>query len=122
MRRAPDSREAARFVAAAALSHRAFQAAHLLFANQSAENSGWVDDQLLARIGVAAGVRASGSAAAVGAAAARTPADGRAFAARYAIDSTATLMLARRGGELRRFEPPAPMPLRLEQRLAALAR
>ena len=51
-----DSEEAVRFAYAASLQNRLFQVVDLIYRNQGAENSGWVDDDYLRRIGRAVGL------------------------------------------------------------------
>jgi protein-disulfide isomerase len=49
----PDSQQALRFAFAAGDQGKLWNAVHLLYANQGAENSGWVTDELLRGIGAA---------------------------------------------------------------------
>jgi protein-disulfide isomerase len=49
----PDSEKAAKYVVAAENQDKMWQVMELLFANQGAENSGWVTDELLANVGEA---------------------------------------------------------------------
>jgi protein-disulfide isomerase len=51
-----DSEEALRVAYAASLQNKLFQFVDLVYRNQGAENSGWVDDDYLQRIGRAAGL------------------------------------------------------------------
>lgn len=51
-----DSEEAAKFALAAGAQGRLFQFVDLLYRNQGPENSGWVDDDYLRRVGAAVGV------------------------------------------------------------------
>jgi protein-disulfide isomerase len=51
-----DSTRAARMAAAAGLQNRLYQFVDLVFRNQGAENSGWVTDDYLRRIGEGAGL------------------------------------------------------------------
>ncbi len=53
-----DSEEALRLAYAASLQNKLFQLVDLIYRNQGAENSGWVDDDYLRRIGTAVGLDA----------------------------------------------------------------
>jgi protein-disulfide isomerase len=55
----PDSVRGLRFTLAAGRQDRLWNVVHLLYANQGAENSGWLNDDLLRRVGAATpGLRA----------------------------------------------------------------
>jgi protein-disulfide isomerase len=103
----PDSRVALEAVEAAALQNRLFHVLELLYASQGVENTGWVTDSLLRRIGAsvpglegARMLRDRGSApvAAAMAAAARA-------AAADAVTGTPTFLVGPTGGRL------APLPV-----------
>lgn len=49
----PDSERGLRFAVAAGRQNRLWNVAHLLYANQGAENGGWLNDDLLRRVGEA---------------------------------------------------------------------
>ena len=49
----PDSERGLRFALAAGRQDRLWNVVHLLYANQGAENSGWLNDDLLRRVGAA---------------------------------------------------------------------
>ena len=93
----PDSVKAARFVEAAALQNRLWYATELLYANQGAENSGWVTDGLLRAIAAAIpGLDAGRALAAAGSShvTARLRADQR-LADRHGVSSTPTFLVGR---------------------------
>jgi protein-disulfide isomerase len=99
----PDSEKAARFVEAAGLQDRLWNAVELLYAEQGRENSGWVTDELLRRVGTAIpgldvrrALRDMDSPAVV---ARLRAAD--ALARRHRVQSTPTFLVGRRGGALR---------------------
>ena len=93
----PDSVKAARFVEAAALQNRLWYATELLYANQGAENSGWVTDGLLRAIAAAIpGLDAGRALAAAGSSqvTARLRADQR-LADQHGVSSTPTFLVGR---------------------------
>jgi protein-disulfide isomerase len=102
----PDSERAARMAAAAGLQDRLWQFAELVYRNQGAENSGFVTDAYLRRIGGAAGVdvarafqdSTSGAVSRQLEAAARE-------AQRFRVDLTPFFLLSRAGGQPRRLSP-----------------
>jgi protein-disulfide isomerase len=101
-----DSVEAREFALAAGEQERLWQVADLLFQNQGAENSGWVNDERLAAIARAVPgldverVLADRSSNAVDEAAA----DAEAEATRAGVTSTPSFLAGRTGGELERVE------------------
>jgi protein-disulfide isomerase len=93
----PDSVKAARFVEAVALQNRLWYATELLYANQGAENSGWVTDGLLRAIAAAIpGLDAGRALAAAGSSqvTARLRADQR-LADQHGVSSTPTFLVGR---------------------------
>jgi len=103
----PDSVKAARAAAAAGEQDRLWQFAHLMYANQGEENSGWVTDALLERIWSAIpglDVERAKRAAAAGAGTADL-AVARRLARRYGIDGTPSFVAGRTGGTLEPVDP-----------------
>lgn len=101
-----DSVEAARMAAAAGRQGRLFQFVDLVYRNQGSENSGWVTDDYLARIGRAAGLdvaRATREAEAAPVTAALEAAKDE--AERAGVKGTPTVLIFRTG---------SPEPRRLE--------
>jgi protein-disulfide isomerase len=101
-----DSRRAGLFAAAAGQQGRLWPLIELLYENQGVENTGFVSDAFLTRIGVAAGVdagRALADRAAPAAAAALD--DAHRLAAAQGISSTPTFRLGRTGGRLTSLQP-----------------
>lgn len=102
----PDSDTALRLLQAAALQHRFFQAAALLYASQGEENSGWVTDDYLRSLAYSVPgadpvqLLAQQSSSAV---TARIEAD-EAAAARDRVSGTPSVFLGRTGGTLRPVE------------------
>jgi protein-disulfide isomerase len=99
----PDSLRGARFVAAAALQNRLWQTVDLVYRNQGEENSGWVTDAYLRRVGVAAGLDvrrafAERASVAVNALVEEARAAGKAAD----VKSTPTYVIARGGREAKR--------------------
>lgn len=98
----PDSLKALRFTAAAGGQDRQWDVVHLLYANQGPENSGWVSDELLSRIGAAIpGFRTQraieeSSSPRVD----REIADAAALARRYEVHGTPTFAAGRTGSSL----------------------
>lgn len=106
-----DSTEAARMAAAAGRQGKLFQFVDLVFRNQGAENTGWVDDDYLERIGRAAGLdveRAMREREDPAAGAELDAAKRDAEAA--GIDSTPAFLIQRGGGRPERLEVEALAP------------
>jgi protein-disulfide isomerase len=92
-----DSEKAARFIEATGLQNRLWYAVEMLFANQGAENSGWVTDALLRSVAAAIpGLDEQRALAAVGSAqvTARLRANER-LAGRHGVSSTPTFLVGR---------------------------
>ena len=103
----PDSVKAGRAAAAAGEQDRLWQFAHLMYANQGEENSGWVTDALLERVWSAIpglDVERAKRAAAAGAGTADL-AQARRLARRYGIDGTPSFVAGRTGGTLEPVDP-----------------
>jgi protein-disulfide isomerase len=99
--------KAARAAAAAGEQDRLWQFAHLMYANQGEENSGWVTDALLERIWSAIpglDVERAKRAAAAGVGTADL-ALARRLARRYGIDGTPSFVAGRTGGTLEPVDP-----------------
>jgi protein-disulfide isomerase len=97
-----DSEKAARFIEAAGLQNRLWYAVEMLYANQGAENSGWVTDALLRSIAAAIpglDVQRALAAAASAQVAARLRANAR-LATQHGVSSTPTFLVGR-GSSLR---------------------
>jgi protein-disulfide isomerase len=103
----PDSIRGRDAVIAAGLQGKLFDAVRLLYANQSTENTGWLDDGLVRAVGAAIPnldvprFLADSSSAAVARSAQRFDAQARADA----VSSTPTLLVGPTGGMLHRVEP-----------------
>jgi protein-disulfide isomerase len=99
----PDSLRGARFVAAAALQNRLWQTVDLIYRNQGEENSGWLNDAYLRRVGVAAGVDVARAFAQRGSVAARALVEEARSAGKAAdVKETPTYVIARGGREVKR--------------------
>jgi protein-disulfide isomerase len=100
-----DSEEAARMAQAAGQQGRLFQFVELVYRNQGAEETGWVDDEYLRRIAAAVGIdveraMAARDSAAVTAELDRAIAEGKAAK----VESTPWFLIAKAGGKPRRLE------------------
>jgi protein-disulfide isomerase len=99
----PDSLAGARMAAAAGLQNRLWQFVYLVYRNQGEENTGWVNDAYLRRVGAAAGVDLRRAFADR-----RTPivtamlAQAKAAAKRGRVAETPTFLVSRPGRGLRR--------------------
>jgi protein-disulfide isomerase len=116
----PDSITAAQVVMGAAQEDKLWNVLDLLYANQGAENSGWVEDGLVRRVLTAAGVdpvanRRAANSAEVG----REIQDAEQLAARNGLDGTPAFLVGRRGGA---FKPLQVQALTGEVFAAALDR
>jgi protein-disulfide isomerase len=105
----PDSERGARMVAAAGLQGKLWPFLDLLYRNQGSENSGWVTDAYLSRIGKAVGIDVQKAFAARG-----TPivdrqlADAKTFAGVAGVKATPSFVLARTGRSgLKRLDIPS---------------
>jgi protein-disulfide isomerase len=103
-----DSRRAARMSGAVGLQDRMFQFNELMYANQGAENSGYVTDiYLRALAGAIPGVDVTRALAARDSAAVRVQLrEAQALARRLNLKSTPSFLLYRSAAAPRRFEPP----------------
>ncbi len=98
----PDSERGARTVVAAGRQDKLWNVLELLYANQGAENSGWLSDDLAVKVLAAAAVdpprlERDASSAAVG----KELTDAEALAARNGLDSTPSFLVGRTGGALK---------------------
>jgi protein-disulfide isomerase len=103
----PDSDKAGRMTAAAADQNKLWNFIELFYRNQGEENSGYVTDGFLRRIGAAIpGLDVSSALATRDSApvSSRLAADG-AQADRYGVQSTPSFLITRRGGQPQKFEP-----------------
>lgn len=101
-----DSEEALRMAYAASLQNRLFQFVDLVYRNQGAENSGWVDDDYLRRIGRAVGLDVPTASAQRGGVTVSGAVDGAKSEAEQAgVSGTPTLLI---------FEKGSTEPVRLE--------
>ena len=90
----PDSTTAQTVAAQAAAQNRLWNFAEVFYANQGSEGSGYVTDGFLDRIAKASGVRrGEGSTDTVGAA--------ETLARQFAVSGTPTILIGKRGGDLR---------------------
>lgn len=90
----PDSTTAQTVAARATAQNRLWAFAETFYANQGQEGSGYVTAAFLGRLAAASGVKAGGASGdAVG--------EAESLARQYAVDSTPTLLVGRRGGTLR---------------------
>jgi protein-disulfide isomerase len=117
----PDSQEAARMAVAASEQDLMWQFVDGLYANQGAENSGYVDEDFLREVGgqvegldVDAALEESGSEAV--AAALQESSD---LATELGINSTPGFVLERDGGDPEVFEPPSLDPQEFTEALGA---
>jgi protein-disulfide isomerase len=100
-----DSLEGMKYVYAAAEDDKAWDVADLLYRSQGGENTGWVDDELLADVAEAVGLdpdELADRAASAEVASAISKENAR--ATELGISSTPTLLIGKTGGELRRIE------------------
>jgi protein-disulfide isomerase len=97
----PDSVKAARGAAGAAQQNRMWNFSDVLYYNQGEENSGYVTPSFLHRIYKAAGVDAAKADAFAATGASNEPlAAANTLANRYGVDSTPTILVGKRGGQL----------------------
>ncbi len=118
----PDSERAARYALAAGEQNKLWNFVELFYRNQGTENTGYADDDFIAKIGAAAGVNAAQADAAKGSAATTAAlAKANALAQRNQVNSTPSFLIGRTGGPLIRFEARALDPKvfadRIEQEL-----
>lgn len=104
----PDSTTAQAAAARAAAQDRLWSFAETFYANQGQENTGYVTQPFVRRIASAARVDLTGTSG-------DAAGEAESLARRYAVDSTPTLLVGRRGGTLRRLvlrtlEPSAVTP------------
>lgn len=98
----PDSIAGAQVVAAAGQQDKLWNVLDLLYANQGAENSGWLDDGLVGRILGATGIDpVANRRAANGPAVARELQEATELASRSGIDGTPAFLVGRRGEPFR---------------------
>ena len=98
----PDSVTAGRAAAAAARQNRLWNFAHVLYYNQGEENSGYVTQDFIDRINKAAGVDSAEADAFAKSAASQEPLGAaNTLANQYRVDSTPTILVGRRGGQLK---------------------
>jgi protein-disulfide isomerase len=98
----PDSVTAARAAAGAADQDKLWNFADVLYYNQGEENSDYVTSSFLNRIYKASGVDAGKSSAVAASEASKEPlAAANTLANRYAVDATPTILVGKRGGELK---------------------
>lgn len=118
----PDSERAARYALAAGEQNKLWNFVELFYRNQGTENTGYADDDFIAKIGAAAGVNAAQADAAKGSAATTAAlAKANTLAQRNQVNSTPSFLIGRTGGPLIRFEARALDPKvfadRIEQEL-----
>jgi protein-disulfide isomerase len=96
----PDSERAARVAAAAERQGKLWPFLEVFYANQGAENSGYVTDEFLRRVATAAGVDADAALAQADSALAQRRLDrANADAQRLGVDATPTFTVAAKGGQ-----------------------
>ena len=107
----PDSIAAAQVVMGAGLQDKLWNVLDLLFANQGAENSGWVEDDLVRRVLAASAIdpvanqRAANSAAVAG-----ELKEAELLAARNGLDATPAFLVGKRGEAFRPLQVQALTP------------
>jgi protein-disulfide isomerase len=101
----PDSVTAARAAAGAAEQDKLWNFADVFYYNQGDENSGYATPQFLDRIYKAAGVDAAKAKAHAASEASKEPlAAADTLAGRYGVDATPTILVGKRGGDLKAVE------------------
>ena len=118
-----DSTEAARMAAAAGQQGKLFQFVDLIYRNQGAENTDWVNDEYLERIGRAVGLDVARAKRERGGPAVTAQlAEAKRVAEGAGIDSTPAFLLQRKGGRPERLEveslAPGPFSEALDRAIA----
>jgi protein-disulfide isomerase len=100
-----DSVTAARAAAGAAQQNKLWNFADVLYYNQGEENSGYVTPQFLDRIYKASGVNAAAGAKYAASDASKAPlGEANTLANRYGVDATPTILVGKRGGQLKAID------------------
>ena len=106
-----DSVEAAEMAAAAGLQNKEFEFVDLVYRNQGAEETGWVDDAYLRRIGAAVGLDVERAMRDRGSPAVKAQLEeAKTVAEAAGVESTPWFLVQRAGGRPQRLEPKSLTP------------
>jgi protein-disulfide isomerase len=114
----PDSEKAARYAIGSGGQNKLWNFVELFYRNQGTENTGYVTDEFVHKIGAAAGVnQAQADTAAASAATTTALAKANLLAQRNAISSTPSFLIGKTGGTLVKFAPSALDPKVFTERI-----